>query len=450
MNIVPVIKDLINREDEYRRILKQRFLDSLIPEFERGIGLFLEWKKQYKRLQELNREMNRLSREFKFANTSLVERAKRIKQEAEIIEKRVKELEMEIEKIEIKLPNWLHPEVPIGVGDEYEKPINYVLKPKVSRNIVDSFKKLYPDAEFEIVDNEPLHHYNLVGTYIDQNIAGEVATSRFYYIFNELVILNLALSLYAIEFFLKKGYGNILMIPPYMMRRSIEERITYFEAFQDTIFKIEDDELILIPTSEHPIVAYFRNKTFNHTELPLRIIAWSACFRKEAGAHGKDTKGIFRVKQFHKVEIHSITRKDEDIEEVFRLTRDIQEFLKTLELPNRAVVVPSGDMDRRAMLQIDIQTWFPGQGRYRETHSIATVGTWISEKLKIKYRLQNNKKEYVRNVYATGVAVERQICAIVENHYDPIKNVVRVPTALQKYTLGIKEIPISKETNRGN
>ena len=232
------------------------------------------------------------------------------------------------------------------------------------------------------------------------------------------------------------------MITPYLMRKTVEEKITYFEAFVDTIFEIEKEGLILIPTSEHSIVAYFEDTIFKKEDLPLRIIAWSPSFRKEAGTHGKDMLGIFRVRQFHKVEIHSIVKKDEDFEEVDKIIKDVQEFLESLGLPNRAVIVPSGDMDKRALKQVDIETWFPGQNRYRETHSIATVGTWVSEKLKLRYRTEKGKKELTRNVYATGVVPQRLICAIVENHYDPDSKTIKIPEPLRKYTMGIKEIPI--------
>lgn len=225
------------------------------------------------------------------------------------------------------------------------------------------------------------------------------------------------------------------------MRKEIEEKITYFETFQDALFNVEDN-LILISTSEHPIIAYYKDKLFDPKELPLKILAWTVCFRKEAGAHGKDTKGIYRVKQFHKAEIHVISKKDEDYDEVLRLAELVQEFLLSLNLPNRSVIVPSEDMDRRALIQIDVETWFPAENKYRETHSIATTGTWISEKLNIRYGYAGSKKELVRNVYATAAAVERLLCAIIENNYNPKRNVIEIPEALHKYTLGIKEIKL--------
>ena len=424
-------------------MLMQRKTENIIPYFEKGVEKYKEWKNSNSYLQTLREKLNKLSKEYsRTKNPALIDESKKLKLEIQRVTEYTKKLEEEIARIELLLPNWLMKEVPIGYGEEYEKPIKYVGKPKVWEKVVNQFEQMYPGVEYETIFNEPYHHYNLVGKLIDQERAGNIAASRFYYLFDELVLLDLAISMYAIEFFRNKGYADRLMITPYLMRRDIEEKITYFEAFEDTIFEIEKDNLLLIPSSEHSILAYYENTIFNSEELPIRIMAWTPCFRREAGAHGKDTKGIFRVRQFHKVELHTILKKDEDIPEIYKNAEDVQEFLLSLGLPNRAVIVPSGDMDKRALIQIDVETWFPAQGKYRETHSIATLGTWVSEKLKLRYRLPDGRKELTRNVYATGAAVERLICAIIENHYDPDNKTIKIPEPLQKYSMGIKEIPI--------
>jgi seryl-tRNA synthetase len=442
---MPKIKELLNRKEEYKDSLKRRGLEKISFKVEEGINKYLEWRKINFQLQKLREKINTLSREYnRTKKIGLIEESKKVKSEILSLEERTKKIEKEIIKIELLLPNWISNDVPTGFGEEYEKPINYALKPKVWKNHLAQFNKLYPGVEHEVIDFEPYHHYNLVGRFIDQEKAGKIATSRFYYLFDELALLDFAISMYAIEFFRKKGYANKLMITPYLMKKDVEDKITYFEAFEDTIFGIDKDNLILIPTSEHSIVAYYSNTIFDQNDLPLRILAWTPCFRMEAGAHGKDTKGIFRTKQFHKVEIHSILTKDEDLQEVYRMVKDVQDFLVSLELPNRAVIIPSGDMDKRALIQIDVETWFPAEGKYRETHSIGTLGTWVSEKLRIRYRLPNGKKELTRNVYATGVAVERLICALIENNYCPDTRTIKIPQPLQKYTLGINKIRINK------
>jgi len=440
---MPKIKDLIGREEEYKQVLKWRKVEDIIPYFEDGLKKYKEWKNANLHLQKLREKLNKLSREYnQTKNLNLIDKSKKVKKEIQQNIEKVRKLEEELKKIEILLPNWLLKDVPIGYGEEHEKPIKYVGEPKVWEKNRNAFEQMHPNVEYDVISFEPSHHYNLVGKLIDQEKAGNISISRFYYLFDELVPLDLAISMYAIEFFKNKGYGDKLMITPYLIRRDVEEKITYFEALEDTIFEIEKDNLLLIPSSEHSIVAYYEDTIFDPEDLPIRITAWTPCFRREAGAHGKDTRGIFRVRQFHKVELHSILKKDEDIPEIYRIVDDVQEFLLTLGLPNRAVIVPSGDMDKRALIQIDVETWFPAQNKYRETHSIATLGTWVSEKLKLRYRLPKGKKELTRNVYATGAAVERLICAIVENHYDPATATMKIPRPLQKYTMGIKEIYI--------
>ncbi len=430
----------INDPEGYREMLRKRGLEDLVPRFEEGLGLVSEWKDTLSELQSARTRLNQFSREFnKTRDKSLIERSKEEKARIKQLEERLKEIEDKMHKIELMLPNWIHPDVPEG-GEEAEKPLAYSGTPKVWKKALDEFSRNYLEVKPEIIDYEPFHHYNLVGKYIDQDKAGELVMSRFYYLFDELVPLDLALHLYALEFFSKKTKFK-LVLPPFMFRKDVESRIAYLEAFKDTIFPVGDN-LILIPTSEHVIVAYYEGKLFNPDELPLRIMAWSPCFRKEAGAHGKDTRGIFRVRQFLKTELHTITRKGEDLEEVHRYTGWIQEFLDSLGLPNRSVIVPSREMDKRAYIQIDVETWFPAQNRYRETHSIATMDTWVSEKLKIRYGAHGGEKELVRNVYATGVASERLICAIAENHYDPEKRAIIIPKPLRKYMFGIEEIPV--------
>jgi len=442
---MPKIKDLLENVEDYKKCLEKRKIENLIPKFEEGIEKYKEWKEYHLQLQKLQEKLNKLSEEYQKTEKKeqLLNESKELKNQVKTMEEKVKALEEEIKRIELLLPNWLTENVPVGIGDELEKPIRYVGLPKVWETYQKDFEQKYPEVKYETITYEPFHHYNLVGKLIDQEKGGDIAASRFYYLFDELVLLDLAIAMYAIEFFRNKGYNDKLMITPYMIRKDVEEKITYFEAFEDTIFSLDKENLLLIPSSEHPILAYYTDTIFNQEELPLRIMAFSPCFRKEAGAHGKDTKGIFRDKQFHKVEIQSITKKGEDFNEVDKIAKDVQEFLLTLGLPNRAVIVPSGDMDKRALLQVDIETWFPAEGKYRETHSIATMGTWVSEKLGLRYSLPKGKKELTRNVYGTAVAVERVICAIAENHFDINTKTIKIPEPLQKYIGGIKEIQLA-------
>lgn len=441
---MPRIRALVAKESEYRDNLVRRDLASLVEKFDEGLKIDGELRTKKLQLDQCRADQNRISKEFeKSRDQTLIQESRRMGEQIRHLEEETRQLEGQLLQVEVCLPNWQADDIPPGAGDEAEKPLWYKGTACVAKEHVDQATSLYPGATFEPLATTPFHHYELVGRYVDQDTGGKVAQTRFYYELDELAILDMALGMYATEFFLSRGYDHKFMIPPYMMRRSIEERATYFEAFQDTIFQVADEGMILIPSSEHSILAYYEDQIIPEADLPLRVTAWSPCFRKEAGAHGKDTRGIFRVKQFNKVEMHSIVGEGEDQAEVERYANDISDFMSSLELPHRAVMVPAVDMDKRAIRQVDIQGWMPGQGRYRETHSIATIGTWASEKLAIRYRKANKKNELVRNVYATGVAVQRMICVIAENHYHPESKMIVIPEKLRKYTMGRNELKLS-------
>jgi len=448
---VPRIKDLIRQPDEYRRCLVDRNKGDLVPHFDRGLDLYEQWKRLVSSIGNLRQELNQLSAEYaKTRDQGLVETSREVKDRIRAAEQREAEVSADLSRVEIALPNWIASDVPPGEGEAAVRVIAYAGVPRVHTDGVEAFRRLYPGADFEVAAAPPFHHYDLVGDLVDQEIAGKVAQSRFYYEFDELVILDFAITLYALEFFRARGYGQKLMITPYLLRRSVEERITYLEAFQDTIYEIEKDEFILLPSSEHSVVAYYMNRIFDREQLPLRVMAWSPCFRREAGAHGRDTRGIFRVRQFHKLELHSILPAGEDDAEVERMRVDIQDLLLTLGLPNRSVVVPRVDMDKRATRQVDVETWLPGQGAYRETHSIATLGTWVAEKVKMRYRPGAGRTEFTRNVYGTGAAAQRLICAIAENHYDHATSSIRIPGPLAKYMMGVTQVPVKRAVSPGS
>jgi len=440
---MPMIKALIENAEKYREVLRKRNASQEIFEnFEKGIGLYKQQREFKQKIQALCTERNKLSKEYgKTKDGSLLKKAEEVKAQIEALERSASEIDAKLQQIELTLPNWLADDVPEGTEAD-ARAIEYVGIPRVNEKFANEFEKKYPGAKYATSSENFLHHYDLVGKLIDQETAAKIAGSRFYCELDELVLLDFALTMYALEFFRKKGYAKKLMVTPYLMKKNIEEKITYFTSFADTIFELEKEGLILIPSSEHTIVAYYADTIFEEKELPLRIMAWSPCFRKEAGAHGKDTKGIFRTKQFHKLEIHTIAKKDEDFAEIERLRCDIQQFMFSLGLPNRSVVLASADTDMRALKQIDIETWMPAQNAYRETHSIATMGTWVSEKVKMRYTTRHHERFPTTNIYATAIATQRTICAIVENHYVAKENKILVPKVLQRYAFGLEEIKL--------
>jgi len=379
-----------------------------------------EWRSLKKEVDLLRGERNRISLEINKKKKEgkdvgdLVKRAKEIPSKLKDLEEREKELLKRHRDSLFLLPNLLDQRVPLK-------------KPKVLRTFGKPVKK-------------GLTHYDLIYKFdlVDTEKAGKLAGSRFYIEKNELVFLDIALTLYALKFFREKGFENVL-IPPYMIKKEVEERVAHYDTFKEAIFHVKEDDLLMITTSEHPIAALYQDETIRKEDLPLRVLAFSPAFRREAGSHGKDTKGIFRVKQFHKVELHTITDKEGEEKELNYLLEAVASFIESLDLPYRLVILPANDMDKRAKIQYDFEIWFGGSNEYRETHSIATVGEWISRKIHTKIG-----KEYAINLYATGVAIQRTLCAILENFYDEKRDVISIPKVLWPY-LDFKEINLKKK-----
>ncbi len=477
--VFPIDMKAFRRNPEpYREAFRKRFLDESVVD--KALELDREWRKLQRQVEMLRAEVNTLTRIYAviksredyeevitsdrrmsrvWAKYGLAEKVKArgvdaVRELSSQINEEIARLEVEVEEKLNKLirllyvfPNFLDPSVPIGPDESYNKVVKYWGRPRVWRKHLDAFLEENLDIkDYEVIDWEPKHHYDLVKEFdlVDTDTAAKIAGARFYIEKNILPLLDFALSMYALHFYVNKGFDNIV-VPPYLMRRSIEEKITYYESFKESIYHVVEDDLILITTSEHPIVAMYMDHTFNEEDLPLRILAWSPAFRKEAGAHGKDTKGIFRTHQFHKVELHSITTLDSDMEELEYLLKVTEEFIRTLNIPYRVVLLSSGDMDKRAKIQYDIEAWFPGQGRYRELFSLATMGDWASRKVMTKVR-RKGREEFVANLYATGVAIQRTLCAVFENHYDPEEDVIRIPKPLTKYLEGVGDVIRRKTT----
>ncbi len=195
----------------------------------------------------------------------------------------------------------------------------------------------------------------------------------------------------------------------------------------------------MIPTAEHPIAAYHSDSIIDENDLPIRYAGFSAAFRKEAGAHGKDTKGIYRNHHFNKVEQYIICSKDQVEEELNNTIRNQSELLADLNIPLRVILIPAWDMDLKAVLQADVEGWFPSQNKYGELGSHATVGTWQAHRLNIKYqKTKSAEKEYVHTIYGTMVAVERALACILENGIDD-DGVIHIPKVLADIA-GIDEI----------
>ncbi|MEM5825626.1 MAG: serine--tRNA ligase, partial [Thermofilaceae archaeon] len=238
--------------------------------------------------------------------------------------------------------------------------------------------------------------------------------------------------MYALDHLAKKGFR--LVIPPYMLRRKPLEGVISFLDFEDMVYKIEGEDLYLIATAEHPLASLHMDETIPRDELPLLYAGLSPCFRKEAGAHGKDTKGIFRVHQFTKVEQFVYCLPDESWEWHERLIRNAEELFQGLGIPYRVVNVCSGDLGVVAAKKYDLEAWMPAQGKYREMVSCSNTTDYQSYRLNIRFAKAKGApaEGYVHTLNSTAIATTRAITAIVENYQEP-DGTVRIPPVLRRY-----------------
>ncbi|MGI0002638.1 MAG: serine--tRNA ligase, partial [Nitrosopumilaceae archaeon] len=266
---------------------------------------------------------------------------------------------------------------------------------------------------------------------IDLERAAKVAGARFYYLKNDLVKLNQALIHYAVDFLSEKNYTPIQT--PYMINRSSMQGAIIADDFEDVIYKIEGDDLYLIGTSEHAVASMRSDEILEGKSLPMRYAGVSPCFRKEAGAHGRDQKGIFRVHQFEKVEQFIFSRPEESWKEHERMLSVVEEFYQKLEIPYRIVVLSSGDLGKISAKTYDLEAWMAGQNSYREIVSCSNCLDFQARRLKIRFRDRtNDQPQYIHTLNSTLVATSRTLVSILENFQTKDGHVI-VPKILQKY-----------------
>ncbi len=437
---MPLIRDLREKKEEFKKSLEKRFVKN--DNFIKGLSQYEKFRELKKQTDDLRAERNKFSHEFaKTKDKKIIEKVKGMKQKLLKNQEELNKIEIELRKTELVLPNWVDDEVPKGRGEDDNVAIKYIGTPLVLEKNIDKFKNAFPNVKFKVGKEIP-HHSDLVESLglVDMETAANIAGARFYIEKEELTMLDLALSLFTMKEFSKLGFTPI--VPPYMIKKKVEEKITFFTAFEDSIYSLNEDDLLLITTSEHPLAAMFDKKLFEQNELPKRFVAFSPAFRREAGSHGKDTKGIFRTHQFNKVELHSITASGEGKKELDHIIEVVEIVMEKLNFPYRIVANSSGDMDKRARVQYDLEAWFPAQNMYRELHSFASVGSWVSEKLGTRVRGKESNP-FVDNIYGTGAAIQRTILAILVNNYDTKTQKVKIPKELAELS-GIKEIPTLK------
>jgi seryl-tRNA synthetase len=339
-----------------------------------------------------------------------------------LLEKQVAEDEQKVHDLLMRLPNLLHESVPQGKDE------NDNVQTKIWGNI--SKFTFAPKGHIEL---------GLELDVLDIERAGKIAGARFFYLKREGALLDLALRSFALEEMYKKGYVPIE--PPFLMRRDAYEGVTALSDFEDVLYKVENEDLYLIATSEHPMAAMYMNETFKAEDLPLKLAGISTNFRKEAGAHGKDTRGIFRTHQFNKIEQFIFCKPEDSWKLHEELLSNAEDIVQKLGIPYRIVNVCTGDIGTVAAKKYDVEAWMPAQNGYREIISCSNCTDYQARRLNIKYREKEGEppKGFVHTLNSTALATGRTIVAILENYQQEDGSII-VPEALRKHMAGIAKI----------
>jgi len=380
-----------------------------------------EWRLNLTKLNDLRHdrkqvtiEIAKLKKADKVAAAE-VTKAQDIDQKITRMEKEVARQEGKTHEYLLRLPNLLDDSVPIGIDS--------------NENVTVRTFGIPPEFGFNIKNHIDLA---LSLDQIDMERAGKVSGARFFYLKNEVAMLDMALMSFAIEELAKKGYTPI--IPPYLMNRQSYEGVTALADFADVLYKVEGEDLYLIATSEHPMAAMLMNETLKQDDLPIKFAGISTCFRKEAGAHGKDTRGIFRTHQFNKIEQFIFCKPEESSKLLEELLENAELLLQKLGLAYRVVNVCTGDIGTVAAKKYDVEAWMPAQNGYREVVSCSNCTDYQSRRLGIKYREKEGAapKDFVHTLNSTAIATGRTIVAIIENNQNE-DGTINIPEALRKY-----------------
>ncbi|MBS3095589.1 serine--tRNA ligase [Candidatus Woesearchaeota archaeon] len=391
------------------------------------ISLDKEWRSLKEEVDELRSKRNKVSEGINKAKKlnknpeSFIKEAKELPKKLEDKETLMNEKINARDKILKEIPNIVDKSVPVG---------------DASKNKTIEHHGKIPKFKFQPKDHaDLLVHLDL----LDTQKASDMAASRFYYLKGDLVKLNFAIINFALDFLRSRGF--VLMQPPYMLRREALEGALPLGAFEEMIYKIENENLYLIGTAEHALNAYCFNEAIDAKKLPLRFAGISPCFRKEAGAHGKDTKGIFRIHQFEKIEQFVFCKPGDSWKEFEVILDNSRQLLKKLDIPFRFVVLSSQDMGRVPTKTIDFEGWFPSQNAYRELGSCSNCLDYQARRSNTKYN-ENGELKFVHTLNNTAIATERMMACLVDN-FQQKDGSIKIPKALQKYA-GFKAIKPKK------
>jgi len=393
------IKFIRENKDKVKKGIKAK---GVKIDIDKLLKLDEERKKLIQEVEKLKAKKNKLGKDGQAE-------AKKIKVEIKKLEPKLGKIEKEFNELALQVPNL---------------PLDALAKNKVIKK---EGKAINGGKDYlELAEKLDI---------IDVKRAAKVSGTRFGYLKGEAVLLEFGLIQLVLDVLTRQGF--IPIVPPAMIKLEMMKAMGYVERGGDEIYHIEKDDLYLIGTAEQAIGPMHANEVFNEKDLPKRYVAFSPCFRREAGSYGKDTKGILRVHQFDKIEMFSFVKPEDSIKEHKFLLSLQEKLMKALKIPYQVVQIGADDLGDPAAAKFDIEAWMSSQGEYRETHSTSNCTDFQARRLNIKYKSKKGT-EFVHTLNGTAFAIGRTIIAIIENHQQKDGS-IKIPQALQKY-IGIEEI----------
>ena len=383
-----------------------------------------------KKNRELIQNKEKLEQEKKIITKkkekSQFSRSKEISKEIDKLSNKQSELQIKLESLLSSLPNIALDDVPIGKDENFNKEI----------------KKI---GDIKNFDFKPNSHYEIGKKLdlIDFDTASKVSGARFVFLKGAFALLERAISNFMLDIHTNEfGYKEIS--PPLIVSDKTMFGTGQLPKFENDQFQIkfkddENDKKFLIPTAEVVLTNIVRDSFLKKDNLPLRFVASTACFRKEAGSYGKDTKGMIRQHQFYKVELVSIVEPSQCLDELERMTNCAEEILKRLKLPYRQILLSSGDMGFSAEKTYDLEVWLPSENKYREISSCSSCGQFQARRMKAKYKYDKNESDFLGTLNGSGLAVGRTLIAIIEN-YQQKDGSILIPDVLKPYMNGLEHI----------
>lgn len=392
-----------------------------VVDWERLLKLDEDRRMLIVQIEKIRREKNEVSAKNTPDNQI---RGRQLKDNLKTLEEKLRAAEIKFHELMLTVPNVPDKSVPVGKDESGNREI----------------KKWGDPKKF---DFKPLDHITIAKQLdlIDFDRGAKVGGFRAYFLKNEAALLEFAVLFYAFRKLVSKGY--IPLVAPAVLKEFTLYGIGQFPWGRDEVYHLEKDNLFLAGTAEQPVTSYFSDEVLNENDLPKKFVAFSPCFRREAGSYGKDTKGIYRVHQFNKIEQVIISKNDMNTSFTLHeeLLQNSEEILQDLELPYRVLLMCTGDMGEPQVKKYDIEAWMPGRGNYGETMSNSVMGDFQARRLKIRYRGKNGEINYAHTLNNTAIASPRILIPILEN-YQQADGSVLIPKVLQplvgKEKIGIK------------